>query len=459
MKREKIMKNLIIKLESIRMVNFKNIAKSEISFSDKGKILNTIGIYGQNGSGKTSVVESINILKSLLMDIPFQKDLYYYINIGSNELALDYKFILIKEKEKYTVKYSVKFEKKIKIDTEKNIDEKKTVLSKEKIEIFDATENLLAYIEFKNEDKKISCNYADHNFENYDGIITKDIAIATSHVSKQLSKTMIFQQMFRDNIKKSVLLKSILNAMHFYATTNLFVIGMKETSLISAIDNLPLNIRTSSNEDLITSGTIPLNLFGPSIIPGVILNTITPELDQINIVMGQLIPGIKIGYKKISEGLDKNGNIIVTIQLVSIIGDLQIPLKYESEGVKKLIALCSVLIGMYNNESVCLVVDELDSGIFEYLLGELVKIIHEDAKGQLIFTSHNLRLLEVLPKQCIIFSTTNPKKRFIKMANVKPNHNLRDFYYRTILLGGQKEELYDETDELEIERALRKCQI
>ncbi len=459
MKREKIMKNLIIKLESIRMVNFKNIAKSEISFSDKGKILNTIGIYGQNGSGKTSVVESINILKSLLMDIPFQKDLYYYINIGSNELALDYKFILIKEKEKYTVKYSVKFEKKIKIDTEKNIDEKKTVLSKEKIEIFDTTENLLAYIEFKNEEKKISCNYADHNFENYDGIITKDIAIATSHVSKQLSKTMIFQQMFRDNIRKSVLLKSVLNAMHFYATTNLFVIGMKETSLISAIDNLPLNIRTSGNEDLITSGTIPLNLFGPSIIPGVILNTITPELDQINIVMGQLIPGIKIGYKKISEGLDKNGNIIVTIQLVSIIGDLQIPLKYESEGVKKLIALCSVLIGMYNNESVCLVVDELDSGIFEYLLGELVKIIHEDAKGQLIFTSHNLRLLEVLPKQCIIFSTTNPKKRFIKMANVKPNHNLRDFYYRTILLGGQKEELYDETDELEIERALRKCQI
>ena len=43
------------------------------------------------------------------------------------------------------------------------------------------------------------------------------------------------------------------------------------------------------------------------------------------------------------------------------------------------------------------------------------------------------------------------------MANVKPNHNLRDFYYRTILLGGQKEELYDETDEYEIERAFKKC--
>ena len=113
---------------------------------------------------------------------------------------------------------------------------------------------------------------------------------------------------------------------------------------------------------------------------------------------------------------------------------------------------------MYNNEAVCLVIDELDSGIFEYLLGELVKILHNGAKGQLIFTSHNLRLLEVLPKQCIIFSTTNPRKCFIKMANVKPNHKLRDFYYRTILLGGQKEEVYDETEEFEIERAFRRCQ-
>lgn len=176
-------------------------------------------------------------------------------------------------------------------------------------------------------------------------------------------------------------------------------------------------------------------------------------------VMSTLIPGIKIGYKKISEGLNKNGEPTVTIQLVSIIGQLEIPLKYESEGIKKIIALCSVMIGMYNNETVCLVVDELDSGIFEYLLGELVKILNEGAKGQLIFTSHNLRLLEVLPKQCIRFSTTNPNNCFVKMANVIPNNNLRDFYYRTILLGGQKENLYSETEEYEIERAFRKCKV
>ncbi len=458
MKRKKEMENLVVKLDSIKMINFKNIVKSEISFSDKNKILNTVGIYGQNGSGKTAVVESLNILKSLLMNIAFPKDLYYYINVVNNDAKLDYKFIFNKDKEKYIVKYYVKFTKNVKYNSEKNIEEKIVILSEEKIKIFNIDKKLLASIDCKNDQKKISINCQDYTDSTDQDLISNDIAIATVHLSNQLSTTIIFQDMFRENIKKNTLLKMILDSMHFNAITNLFVIGMKETSLISALDNLPLTIRTSNNKKTITSGTALLNLFSPSTIPIIILDTITKELERINLVMTQLIPNMKIGYKTISEGLDKLGNPTITIQLVSIIGDAQIPLKYESEGIKKLIALCSVLISVYNNEAVCLVVDELDSGIFEYLLGEIVKILHSEAKGQLIFTSHNLRLLEVLPKECIIFSTTNPQKRFVKMANVKPNHNLRDFYYRTILLGGQKELLYNETEEYEIERAFRICQ-
>ena len=120
MKRKKEMENLVVKLDSIKMINFKNIVKSEISFSDKNNILNTVGIYGQNGSGKTAVVESLNILKSLLMNIAFPKDLYYYINVVNNDAKLDYKFIFNKDKEKYIVKYYVKFTKNVKYNRYKN---------------------------------------------------------------------------------------------------------------------------------------------------------------------------------------------------------------------------------------------------------------------------------------------------------------------------------------------------
>lgn len=117
----------------------------------------------------------------------------------------------------------------------------------------------------------------------------------------------------------------------------------------------------------------------------------------------------------------------------------------------------SLLIAVYNRPSVTIAVDELDAGIFEYLLGELLRIIAEKGKGQLIFTSHNLRPLETLDKGCIAFTTTNPNNRYIRPKNVKSSNNLRDFYYRDITLGEQAEEVYKPTQNAEISYAFKKA--
>ena len=94
---------------------------------------------------------------------------------------------------------------------------------------------------------------------------------------------------------------------------------------------------------------------------------------------------------------------------------------------------------------------------FEYLLGEILRIISEKGKGQLIFTSHNLRPLETIDRGFVAFTTTKPDKRYIRLANVKENHNLRDFYYRDIMLGEQDEAVYDLTNNAEIALAFREA--
>lgn len=48
----------------------------------------------------------------------------------------------------------------------------------------------------------------------------------------------------------------------------------------------------------------------------------------------------------------------------------------------------------------------------------------------MIFTSHNLRLLETIDKGFMAFTTTNPKMRYIRLTNVKGTNKLCDFYYR-----------------------------
>ncbi len=106
---------------------------------------------------------------------------------------------------------------------------------------------------------------------------------------------------------------------------------------------------------------------------------------------------------------------------------------------------------------VSVAIDELDSGIFEYLLGEILRIISEKGNGQLIFTSHNLRPLETIDKGFIAFTTTNVNNRYIRFSNVKNNNNLRDFYYRDIILGEQDEPVYETTNNYEIALAFREA--
>lgn len=140
-------------------------------------------------------------------------------------------------------------------------------------------------------------------------------------------------------------------------------------------------------------------------------------------------------------------------------GNTELPLRAESDGIRKIITELSLIIAAYNQPSVTVAIDEFDAGIFEYLLGEILQIIEESGKGQFIFTSHNLRPLEVIDKKFLYFTTTNPKKRFIHLKGIRDTHNLRDTYFREIIVGEQPEEIYSKTKRFKIVDALRKIGI
>ena len=179
---------------------------------------------------------------------------------------------------------------------------------------------------------------------------------------------------------------------------------------------------------------------------------------QIDTVLYTIIPGMRIEVKDYGKQTMDSGEEGWKVELMSVRGDKKpIPIRMESEGIIKIVSILNVLIQAFGNPSICLVIDELDAGIFEYMLGELLDIFNKSAKGQLIFTSHNLRALEMLDKDSNMFSTADPNNRYIHMKNVKESNNLRSMYIRSITLGGQEESIYEETDSLKIARAFRKA--
>ena len=180
-------------------------------------------------------------------------------------------------------------------------------------------------------------------------------------------------------------------------------------------------------------------------------------LKPINIVLDSIIPGIQIEVGKYGSRRKGNGIIGESCELLSIRGENRIPLRSESDGIKKIISILGVLISTYNDPSAFTAVDELDAGIFEYLLGEILTVFEKGGEGQLIFTSHNLRPLEMLKQEDIIFTTTNSHNRFIRFVGLKQTNNLRDQYFRSINIGGQEENIYMSTNSYEIAYALEKA--
>ena len=247
----------------------------------------------------------------------------------------------------------------------------------------------------------------------------------------------------------------LIESLVRYGNYELFVINTANAGIIS-MNMLPLSFKLEEGETgAVGNILIPLEEAVP--IPEEAVTMVEHIIENMNVVLSQIVPGLTIRLENLGEMVSANGKKGVRIQLMSLKNSKAIPLKYESEGIKKIISVLQLLIVVYNRDSITVAIDELDAGIFEYLLGELLRIISEKGKGQLIFTSHNLRPLETLDRGFIAFTTTNPCNRYIRMTNLKDTNNLRDFYFRDIILGEQSEEVYDPTNNSEIALAFREA--
>lgn len=176
-----------------------------------------------------------------------------------------------------------------------------------------------------------------------------------------------------------------------------------------------------------------------------------------NKVLPSLVPGLSVGLKELNLETLEDGTPGTRVELLSIRSNRALPFRAGSGGIRKIVAILGLLIQAYGNENATVAIDELDSGVFEFLLGEIIEVIRDGAKGQLVFTAHNLRPLECLPASSLVFTTTNPDNQYIKFSGIKKSHNLQDRYLRAINLGGQNEAVYDPTDKVNISTAFFKA--
>lgn len=452
-----------VRISEIELKGFKNTQYGRIVMPSAGnkdffsKTGDILGIYGQNGSGKTAVIEAMELVQTLMTGRPLSPETVHYISKEAETGEMIVKFTIQANGKKTMAEYSVLLKR----------------VSKDEFEISRETLLAAAWNGEKFESKKTLIDYSLHSegtiftpkYRYEDLIRENDENKVNLSVAKRIARKDMVSFIFSQEGRAIFLSAAggasedyayIIQSLYQYAGMNLFVISNAHSGAISMNFMMPFAFRLDLGER-IAKGDLLIRLDEPSVISKEHFEIAQQIIREMNVVLKAIIPGLSIEIYDLGEQLLERGEIGHRVELISKRGEITIPLKYESEGIIKIISVLNALMSVYNNPSMCLMIDELDAGVYEYLLGELLSVFEKGAKGQLIFTSHNLRALEMLHKNSIVFSTTNPTNRYIRLQNIKSNHNLRDMYLRSILLGGQKEAIYAETDSVEIGRAFRRA--
>ena len=427
---------------------------NKILSADKAEIL---GIYGQNGSGKTAVVDALYFLQKVMIGADLDQSLEDYMDMDSDTAEIFADFNIFMDDIVFEIGYRLSLSR----------EEKEVVISRETLSAAKNENgirtNKTVFMDYQRDQanaifkpqKRLDEILEENKEIKTDLIVARKMAEKSncSYIFGESSRE-IFCREYKNGFQQfSVIISSLFE----FALKDLFVIRNTHSGVISANFVLPMAFRIE-NDNIGAKGDFTVSLIEPILVDEERKNLLETIVEQINIVLYTIIPGLQVTIKNYGKQSLDDGEEGWKLELMSKReGMKEIPIRMESEGIIKIISILNALIQAFGNPSICLVIDELDSGIFEYMLGELLDIFKKNAKGQLIFTSHNLRALEMIDKESIMFSTTNPNNRYIHMKNVRESNNLRNMYIRSITLGGQSEEIYEKTDSLKIARAFRKA--
>lgn len=474
------MQNKANRILSITFENIKTINKGRIESPD---IYNTskirlnplfpsiVGIYGQNGTGKTTVIECLNLLKLIATNYGLtQKDertntfiprIPYLISLSAPFAHIHYEFLIFVSSTPFIVNYSLGLRK---------VTNSTCTIREEKLsaKIFDKSQkgnySNFAPIIFDYNSPTLTDLYdgIDHDNPKLDFAVNSEEFndFAALSAAKKMaivnSSSMVFSTEFIDYLSKGKSEKlisaySLINELKRQIALELFVYTRREEAFSNlGLDPIFYVYKTKKEE---RHGTFHLS-DGPFDIEEKDRILYEKFIIEVNLFLSSFVPGFYVHITDISSYTTEDGINMQRIALYRKEGLGDLPLSQESSGIKKIFDIAVALIYAYGNENCWLVVDELDSGVFENLLGQILQAINENGKGQIIFTAHNLAPLERLSYKSIVFTTSNPDNRYIRFSRTTGTNNLRSLYYRALALGGQKEELTSAVTVEDIDQAL-----
>lgn len=406
----------------IELVNFKSFGKIKFDFKkNKNELKKFIAIYGENGSGKSNFVFSIELLSKLMVNF-MQKDelkkiqsmlekreqfdeimkqvLIGKINLNVAQVSLK-EYRTIGSKENTKVKYGFLING---IEGYYSIVFNDDYILEEELYYLNNKQRGILFNITKNEDKivyKISPYvFFDKKLENY---INEQIEM---YWGKYTLLSILLNETKEKNIEyiNNSISKNILNIIDSFMSV--FILckpsPYNRTNIISG-SNIKINnlakVRIEANNE---THKKYLHIM-EKIIKDFFIQAYSDIIDI---------------YYDVNTEFERDKDIVEYSLYIEkmIAGENRIiPFDIESAGTQSVLNVLRAVIEAINGNTV--VYDEIDDGIHDLLMKNILLSLQDEITGQLIVTTHNTLLLEDL----------NPKSAYVIYTDLYGNKEARCF--------------------------------
>jgi len=391
---------------SLEMLNFKSFSKGLINFENKNNktAKHLIAIYGENGSGKTNIVDAFRILKFSTLTTFFSEAFTKFQSILGDDLPDSDKLSKLEGIKEWYITMRFRDITSLLENTPRINSKEDTRLvynfsidgMKGSYEItYDYNCKLksesLYYLVNKNRGKLFSIE------RDGDG----------TELQINLNRGIFKTASLRNELKDSVL--KLWGKHTFLSIYKQFENHINESYVL---DNVSKNFRAVLEEfekiviwtDEVKGPFIQHKTFLSDLESGSIDKEDLFKLKKCENVIfsyfSSLYADIKDIKYKVKENESKIDYQLYVIKNIS--GEaVEIPFYLESNGTRNLLELLQVFFSAINGNIV--IVDEIDQGIHDILMNNIIRNVSESLAGQLVFTTHDTFLLQELPPSSAYF--------------------------------------------------------
>lgn len=350
-------------------------------------------IYGSNGAGKTGIMYAVDIYRNLVLDPKYltvcnaNGSLNYLINQNTQEFKINMIFLCRFKEGNKVFSHSIKIRE---INNEFKITEEKlSELSGLNINNAQKYSAVFYSIDGKLVELHKKCEYVEELKMDTMNLLSSQSFLCAAIIPHIVNKTVNDIKIDKELFGASLLLLGFVSS--------LTVILQNSDRFIDYGDVLEQFNEIVSQHMVNDGEEIPLKPFNRKKLSYLDTQRVPKskfeEHEKYIYNLSLFIKVFNDELNSIEIKKDENGDYY-ECENIMVYGNKRISEKFESTGIKKLINLYSALCDL--NRGMIVFIDEFDANIHDVLLEKLVQYIMQYAKGQFIFTTHNLGPMDVL---------------------------------------------------------------